>query len=149
MMLQSWAGRVHTWPCVHSLHAHTAEMMPDSLSCLKAAAPEVRVAFHARTGPASQLEKVFSACWFLPRALFVLPVPGDAEGPGHSLACLSEHHQRGFCRGSSPGILLSAVPPNNFPNAICTPKQCFIASINSTKSVPWLFLELTTEAVQV
>lgn len=102
---------------VHLLHTHTAELMPDSLSCFMAAAPEVRVALHAGTGPASQLEKVF-----LPKALFVLPVPGDSEGAGHSFACLYEHHQRGFCRGSSPRILISAVLPNNFPNAICTPK---------------------------
>lgn len=128
MVPQSGAGRVlrglcvHTWLCLSSLHTHTAELVPDSLSCLLAAAPEVGVAFHARTGPASQLEKVFSAYWFLPKALCVLPLPGNTKGPGHSLACLSEHHQRGFCRGSPPGILLSAVPPNNFPNAICTPK---------------------------
>lgn len=66
MVLQSGAGRVHTWPCVRSLHAHTAELMPDSLSCPKAAAPEVRVAFHARTGPASQLEKVLVPTGFCP-----------------------------------------------------------------------------------
>lgn len=126
MLLESGAGRAlrgpcaHTWPCVRLLHAHTAELMPESLSCLMAAAPEVRVVVHARTSPASLLEKVFSSNWFLPKALFVLPVPRDTEGAGRSFACLSEHHQRGFCRGSSPRILLSAVLPNNFPNAICS-----------------------------
>lgn len=92
MVLESGAGRalrgpcVHTWLCLHLLHTHTAELMPDSLSCFMAAAPEVRVVLHARTGPDSQLEKVFSGNWFLPKALFVLPVPGDTEEAGHTFA---------------------------------------------------------------
>lgn len=122
MVLESGAGRA---VCAHVavvclLHTHTAQLVPDSLSCLLAAAPRSELLF--KQGPASQLDKVFSDNWFLPKALFVLPVPGDTEGAGHSFACLSEHHQRGFCRGSSPRILISAVLPNNFPNAICSPK---------------------------
>lgn len=85
MVLESGAGRalpgpcVHTWLCLCLLLTHTAELVPDSLSSFMAAAPEVRVALHARTGPDSQPEKVFSSNWLLPRALFVLPVPGDTE----------------------------------------------------------------------
>lgn len=86
---RGWQGSpgpcVHTWPCLSSLHTHTAELLPDSLSCFVAAAPEVRVAVHARKSSASLLEKVFSGNWFLPKAL---PVPGGTEGVG-SLICSS------------------------------------------------------------
>lgn len=135
IVLESHAGRAamqHSPPAlshVHArgcacclLHAHTAELISEKLSCLIQAAPEVAVVLHARTSPDPLLQKVFSGNQFLPKALSVLPVPGDTEREGCCFACLSECHRRGFCRGSSPRILLSAVLPNNFPSAICTPE---------------------------
>lgn len=127
--------------CVcRSLYAHAAELLSERLSCLIAAAPEVGIVLHARTSPDLLLEKVFSGNWFLPKALFVLPVPGDTESKGCCFTCLSEHHQRAFCRGSSPRILLSAVLPNNFPNAICTPSRVLLQALTAQREYCGSFL---------
>lgn len=63
-------------------HTHRARLLSERLSCLIAAAPEVRVVLHARTSPDPLLKKVFSGNQFLSKALFVLPVPGDTESEG-------------------------------------------------------------------
>lgn len=62
-----------------SLHACTAELSSEGLSCLIAAASEVRDVLHARTSPDPLLERVFSGNQFLPRALLVLPMPGNTR----------------------------------------------------------------------
>lgn len=84
-------------PCVRTrgcacrlLHAHTAELVSESLRCLIAAAHEVGVVLHARTSPVPLPEKAFSGNRFLPKALFVLPVSGDTEREGRCSARLSE-----------------------------------------------------------
>lgn len=87
-------SRVCTRGCAcRLLHAHTAELISERLSCLIAAAPEVGV-LHARTSLDPLLEKVFSGNRFLPKALSAVPVPGDTEREGRCFARLSECHRR-------------------------------------------------------
>lgn len=139
-------SHVCTRGCAYRLlHAYTAELTSERLSCLIATAPEVGVVVLARTSPDPLLEKVFSGNQFLPKALFVLPVPGETEREGRCFARLSERHWRGFCRGSSPRIFLSAVLPNSFPNAISTLSRVLLQALTAQR-VLWLLLGLTTSS---